>query len=141
MNGLTGSEKVVYTTCAGAFFGAAIGSVESVWAIPKLGTKLPKLSAQLKHLGTRSFVFAAVGCIFSTGECLSASIRQTEDSINAGVGGALVGVVPGIVKQSMRVGVGAGVAAGAAMCAASFWQSSQETPFEKYGAAHHADRS
>ncbi|CAI5743111.1 unnamed protein product [Peronospora destructor] len=114
MNGLTGSEKVVYTTCAGAFFGAAIGSVESVWAIPKLGAKLPKLSAQLKHLGTRSFVFAAVGCIFSTGEYLSASIRQTEDS-----------------NQRRR----------AAMCAASFWQSSQETPFEKYGAAHHADYS
>ena len=215
MNGPTGSEKVVYTTvcmpslfdyhplhaptfskfactvfctvqCAGAFFGAAIGSVESVWAIPKLGAKLPKLSTQLKHLGTRSvhdiaenenlnsdlhcgafmqFVFAAVGCIFSTGEYLSASIRQTEDPINAGVGGALVGIVPGIVKQSMRVGVGAGVAAGAAMCAASFWyvamkqagwyiddsidvglcvlsrQSSQETSFAKYGAAYHADRS
>ncbi|RMX69883.1 hypothetical protein KXD40_004971 [Peronospora effusa] len=162
MNGPTGSEKVVYTTCAGAFFGAAVGSVESVWAIPKLGAKLPKLSTQLKHLGTRSvydttenkkldsdllciafmqFVFAAVGCIFSTGEYLSASIRQTEDPINAGVGGALVGIVPGIVKQSMRVGVGAGVVAGAAMCAASFWQSSQETPFEKYATAQYADRS
>jgi hypothetical protein len=66
-------------------------------------------------------VFAAVGCIFSTGEYLSASVRQKDDAINPGVGGALVGVVPGIVKQSMRVGVASGVAAGAAMCAASFW--------------------
>ncbi|KAH7467172.1 hypothetical protein PRIC1_011218 [Phytophthora ramorum] len=141
MDGPAGSEKIMYTTATGAFFGAAVGSVESVWAIPKLGAKLPKLSNQLKHLGTRSLVFAAVGCIFSTGEYLSASIRQKEDAINAGVGGALVGVVPGMVKQSMRVGVLAGVAAGTAMCAASFWQSSQQTAFEKYAAARHADRS
>ncbi|KAF1774636.1 Mitochondrial inner membrane translocase subunit Tim17/Tim22/Tim23/peroxisomal protein PMP24 [Phytophthora cactorum] len=166
MDGTAGSEKIMYTTATGAFFGAAIGSVESVWGIPKLGAKLPKLSNQLKHLGTRSLVFAAVGCIFSTGEYLSASIRQKEDPINAGVGGALVGVVPGIVKQSMRVGVGAGIAAGAAMAAASYWcvgiessgcgeehvpdvvsrfvlcrQSSQDTAFEKYAATRHADRA
>ncbi|KAG7384666.1 hypothetical protein PHYPSEUDO_002413 [Phytophthora pseudosyringae] len=141
MDGTAGSEKIMYTTATGAFFGAAVGSVESVWAIPKLGAKLPMLSNQLKHLGTRSLVFAAVGCIFSTGEYLSATIRQKEDAINAGVGGALVGVVPGIVKQSMRVGVGAGVAAGVAMTAASFWQSTQATPFEKYAAARHADRA
>ena len=66
-------------------------------------------------------MFAAVGCIYSSGEYFAATIRQKDDAINAGVGGALVGVVPGMVKQSMRVGVGAGVAAGAAMCAASFW--------------------
>ncbi|POM61524.1 mitochondrial protein [Phytophthora palmivora] len=141
MDGPASSEKIMYTTATGAFFGAAIGSVESVWHIPKLGAKLPKLSYQLKHLGTRSLVFAAVGCIFSTGEYLSASIRQKDDPINAGVGGALVGVVPGMVKQSMRVGVGAGVAAGAAMCAASYWQSSQESSFEKYAATRHADRA
>ncbi|KAG6962207.1 hypothetical protein JG688_00008716 [Phytophthora aleatoria] len=141
MDGTAGSEKIMYTTATGAFFGAAIGSVESVWGIPKLGAKLPKLSNQLKHLGTRSLVFAAVGCIFSTGEYLSASIRQKEDPINAGVGGALVGVVPGIVKQSMRVGVGASIAAGAAMAAASYWQSSQDTAFEKYAATRHADRA
>ncbi|CAH0478418.1 unnamed protein product [Peronospora belbahrii] len=84
MTGSAGSEKIVYTTGAGAFFGVTAGAIESVWAIPKLGVKLPKLSAQLKHLGTRSFVFAAVGCMFSTGEYLSASIRQKEDPINAG---------------------------------------------------------
>ncbi|RLN65797.1 hypothetical protein BBJ29_003692 [Phytophthora kernoviae] len=141
MDGPAGSEKIVYTTATGAFFGAAIGSVESVWAIPKLGAKLPKLSNQLKHLGTRSLVFATVGALFSTGEYLSATVRQKEDHINAGVGGLLVGVVPGIVKQNMRVGVAASVAAGAAMCAATFWQSSQETAFEKYAAARNAGRA
>ncbi|KAG6614367.1 outer envelope pore protein 16-chloroplastic mitochondrial-like [Phytophthora cinnamomi] len=141
MDAPAGSEKIMYTTAAGAFFGAAIGSVESVWAIPKLGAKLPKLSNQLKHLGTRSLVFAAVGCIFTTGEYVTASIRQKEDPISAGVGGALVGVVPGMVKQSMRVGVASGVAAGAAMAAASYWQAIQDSPLEKYAAARHADRS
>ncbi|CAI5708587.1 unnamed protein product [Hyaloperonospora brassicae] len=141
MNGPTGSEKIVHATGAGAFFGAAVGSVESVWAIPKLGAKLPTLSSQLKHLGVRSLVFAAVGCIYSSGEYFAATIRQKDDAINAAVGGALVGVVPGMVKQSMRVGVGAGVAAGAAMCAASFWQSSQVSPMDKYAEVHHADRS
>ncbi|TDH72658.1 hypothetical protein CCR75_007449 [Bremia lactucae] len=141
MSEAAGSEKIMYTTATGAFFGVAIGSVETVWAIPKLGAKLPKLSNQLKHLGARSLVFAAVGCIYSTGEYVAAKIRQKEDSINAGVGGALVGVVPGIVKQSMRVGVGAGVVAAAAMTAATFWQSSQDSPFEKYATARKADRN
>ncbi|KAG7396371.1 hypothetical protein PHYBOEH_002352 [Phytophthora boehmeriae] len=141
MDGPAGSEKIVYTTATGAFFGAAIGSVESVWAIPKLGAKLPKLSNQLKHLGTRSLVFATVGALFSTGEYLSATLRQKEDPINAGVGGLFVGVVPGIVKQSMRVGVGSSVVAGAAMCAATFWQSSQESSLEKYAAARQAGRA
>lgn len=110
-------------------------------------------------------VFAAVGAIFTTGEYVTASIRQKEDPISAGVGGALVGVVPGMVKQSMRVGVASGVAAGAAMAAASYWyvyhpvcvwvrlysdivrcivlrrQSSQDSAFDKYAAARHADCS
>uniref|UniRef100_M4BHX7 Uncharacterized protein n=1 Tax=Hyaloperonospora arabidopsidis (strain Emoy2) TaxID=559515 RepID=M4BHX7_HYAAE len=105
------------------------------------GAKLPMLSSQLKHIGLRSLVFAAVGCIYSTGEYVAATIRQKEDPINAGVGGALVGVVPGMVRHSMRVGVGSGVAMGAAMCAATFWQSSQTSPMEKYAEARHAEHS
>ncbi|KAI9916625.1 hypothetical protein PsorP6_017065 [Peronosclerospora sorghi] len=174
MDGADGGDKIIYSTATGAFFGAAIGSIESVWAIPKLGAlrvmflylvcdKLPMLSAQLKHVGTRTLVFASVGFIFSAGEYLSASIRQKNDPINTGVGAALAGVVPGIVKQSMRVGVGASVTMGAAACAASYWyvamqsihscdellelmfmfcrQSQQSSGFEKYAAAHRADRS
>ncbi|KAL7681494.1 putative NADH dehydrogenase [ubiquinone] 1 alpha subcomplex subunit 11 [Plasmopara halstedii] len=141
MSGHAGSEKIMFTTATGAFFGITVGSVESVWAIPKLGAKLPKLSKQLKHVGQRSLVFAAVGCIFTTGEYVASQIRQKEDPINAGVGGALVGIVPGMVKQSVRVGVGAGIASAAIVTAASFWQSSQETSFEKYAAARHAERA
>ncbi|RLN53157.1 hypothetical protein BBJ28_00003446 [Nothophytophthora sp. Chile5] len=121
----------------------------------------------IPHGSHSQLVFAAVGCLFSTGEYVSALVRQKEDHINAGVGGLLVGIVPGMIKQNMRVAAAASVGAGAAMCAASFWyaanhterylsywemqkrsnsfvvsrQSSQQTPFEKYAAARHADRS
>ncbi|GAB9475231.1 hypothetical protein Gpo141_00012333 [Globisporangium polare] len=141
MEGPTGTEKIVLSSATGAFFGAAVGSVESVWSIPKLGDKLPKFSTQIRQIGVRSLVFATVGGLFATGEFASASIRQKNDQWNAGVGGLLVGVVPGVLKKNARVGAATSVVAAAAMTAATYWAGTQSTPFEKYAVARFSDRT
>lgn len=107
------------------------------------GAKLPKFSAQLKHVALRSVrqeppvareaqhssnrdlslqvVFATVGCVFATGEFISASVRQKNDAVNAGVGGALVGVVPAILKKNARLGAAVSLLGGTAMAASTYW--------------------
>ncbi|DAZ92422.1 TPA: hypothetical protein N0F65_000206 [Lagenidium giganteum] len=141
MEGPQGSEKIVAATATGAFFGAAAGSVESVWSIPKLGAKLPKFSAQIKHVGVRALVFAAVGGIYASGEVFAESVRQKNDAVNAAIGGALVGVVPAVMTRNMRVAAAASVASATLMGASTFWASSQVSAFEKYEAARLAERS
>ncbi|TYZ50994.1 hypothetical protein PybrP1_012828 [[Pythium] brassicae (nom. inval.)] len=138
--GPTGTEKVVLSTATGAFFGAAVGSVESVWSIPKLGDQLPKFATQMKHLGVRSLVFASAGAIYSTGEFAAASIRQKDDQWNAAVGGLLVGAVPAILKKNARIGAATSVAAAITMSAATYWAKTQDTPLEKYAAGRVIDR-
>uniref|UniRef100_K3WVA3 Uncharacterized protein n=1 Tax=Globisporangium ultimum (strain ATCC 200006 / CBS 805.95 / DAOM BR144) TaxID=431595 RepID=K3WVA3_GLOUD len=141
MSGPTGTEKIVLSTATGAFFGAAAGSVESVWSIPKLGDKLPKFSTQIKQIGVRSLVFATVGGLFATGEFASAKIRQKDDPLNAAVGGALVGIVPGVLKKNARVGVTTSAIAAIAMGVATYWSGTQQTSLEKYAAARFSDRT
>ncbi|KAI8385814.1 hypothetical protein BD560DRAFT_321827 [Blakeslea trispora] len=66
--------------------------------------------------GTIAF-FAAMGGIFTLGECTARDMRQTEDPINAAIGGCAAGLLAGIKTHSFAK-MGAGCAAiGATMYA------------------------
>ncbi|GLE01575.1 hypothetical protein PINS_up010405 [Pythium insidiosum] len=142
MDGPVGSEKILYATATGVFAGSAIGAVESVWSIPKLGAKLPKFSTQVKHIGSRALVLGAAAGFYATGEHVMATVRQKEDPFNAAFGGAVAGVVPGILSKNARVAFASSFLAAAAMAASSYWsESTSETAFEKYAKARAHDRS
>ncbi|KAJ0397254.1 hypothetical protein P43SY_008582 [Pythium insidiosum] len=142
MEGPVGSEKILYATATGVFAGSAIGAVESVWSIPKLGAKLPKFSTQVKHIGSRALVLGAAAGFFATGEQVMATVRQKEDPFNAAFGGAVAGLVPGILSKNARVAFASSFIAATAMAASSYWsESTTETAFEKFAKARAHERS
>ncbi|CAK4078468.1 unnamed protein product [Aphanomyces euteiches] len=133
MDSLTSQQKVALFTGAGAFGGAALGSVESVWSIPKAGGVFPSFGTQLHRIGARSIAFSSAGFLFAAGEGFAHSVRSHDDIWNPFIGGLVAGIVPAVVKQNAVWGLGAGVAIGTAMAVAHYFESGEhESPLEKW---------
>ncbi|TMW67628.1 hypothetical protein Poli38472_011248 [Pythium oligandrum] len=141
MDGPKGTEKIVVATGTGVFFGTAVGAVESVWAVPKLGAQLPKFTAQAKHIGARALVFGAVAALYTTAEYTAESVSQKTSPVNAAIGGAVAGIVPGIVAKNARVAFASSLVSAAVMTAATYWNEQSESAFDKYAKARAAEQS
>lgn len=65
--------------------------------------------------------FALVGAVYTGGACLASGIRGKEDTLNYGVGGALVGALYGLRMNRISSAVYGGVLLGGAgiFCAVS----------------------
>ncbi|ETW07907.1 hypothetical protein H310_02315 [Aphanomyces invadans] len=138
MDSLNPGQKVALFTAAGAFGGAAVGSVESVWRIPRLGQELPSFAKQLRGIGGRSVAFGSASFLFAAGEHVAHSIRSNDDVWNPFIGGLVAGVVPAVVKQNALWGLGAGIAVGTTMAFAHYFESgdSNKTPLEKWASRY-----
>ncbi|KAF0697389.1 Aste57867_11941 [Aphanomyces stellatus] len=133
MDSLTPGQKVALFTGAGAFAGAALGSVESVWHIPKLGQALPSFATQLRAIGGRSVAFGASGFIFTAGTNFAHSVRSHDDVWNPFLGGLATGIVPAVVKSNAVWGLGAGFAIGTGMALVHYFESGEtESAIEKW---------
>ncbi|RHY61458.1 hypothetical protein DYB30_004978 [Aphanomyces astaci] len=138
MDSLNPGQKVALFTSAGAFGGAAIGSVESVWRIPRLGQELPSFAKQLRGIGARSVVVGLLDLFWSM--CIDESydvqhsIRSHDDVWNPFIGGLVTGIVPAVVKQNVVWGLGAGVAIGTGMAVLHYFESGDDktSPLEKW---------
>ncbi|ETV85891.1 hypothetical protein H257_02431 [Aphanomyces astaci] len=134
MDSLNPGQKVALFTSAGAFGGAAIGSVESVWRIPRLGQELPSFAKQLRGIGARSVAFGSASFVFAASEHFAHSIRSHDDVWNPFIGGLVTGIVPAVVKQNVVWGLGAGVAIGTGMAVLHYFESGDDktSPLEKW---------
>lgn len=65
------------------------------------------------HALKTTTVFGTAGATFATASCLSASIREKDDYVNASIGGALAGSIFGVAYRNVHIGVI--VASGAAI--------------------------
>ncbi|OQS02337.1 hypothetical protein THRCLA_21445 [Thraustotheca clavata] len=129
---LSPEKQVAAFTVGGAFAGAAIGSVESVWQIPKLGEAMPSFSSQLRAIGVRSASFGMVAFLYAAGKNTAASLRMKDDGLNPIFGGFAAGVVPGVLRKSGSVGLGAGAAMAIVMTASEYFSKGIESPVNKW---------
>ncbi|KDO27857.1 hypothetical protein SPRG_07130 [Saprolegnia parasitica CBS 223.65] len=136
MEDLSPNEQVAAFTVAGAFAGAAIGSVESVWHIPKLGEALPSFSHQLRAIALRSASFGMISFSYAVGKSTAASIRMKDDVFNPIVGGFAAGIVPGILRKSGKVGLGAGAAIATVMAATEYFSAGAEPTANKWASRY-----
>ncbi|OQR83870.1 hypothetical protein ACHHYP_14194 [Achlya hypogyna] len=131
MEDLSPEQQVAAFTAAGAFAGAAIGSVESVWQIPKLG-EIASFSNQLRNIGLRAVSFGAVACFYAAGKEAAASIRAKDDVFNPAIGGFVAGVVPGVLRKSGKIGLAAGGAMATVMTATEYFSKGAEPTVNKW---------
>ena len=81
----------IKTAGMGATFGVVAATLQGLWV--RATSK-----SVLNHTLTRSAQFGAFGAIFHGTSIASAKLRETNDSVNLGIGGAVVGTVAGFLR-------------------------------------------
>lgn len=78
------------------------------------------IPVQMRVIGKTTMMYGALSAAYVFGSRMSGSIRNKDDFVNAGVGGALAGALMGVYKGNLLVATNITLAMGIGMAAAVY---------------------